>query len=52
VQVFVLKGKRQRASWLEKGERKVKWLSLTKAAKTAGDRVLSTIIAPCRNENS
>src|SRR5271169_3347722 len=44
VQVFVLKVKRQHASWLEKGERKVKWLSRTKAAKTVGDRVLGTII--------
>jgi 8-oxo-dGTP pyrophosphatase MutT (NUDIX family) len=44
VQVFVLKVKRQHASWLEKGERKVKWLSRAKAAKTVGDRVLGTII--------
>ena len=44
VQVFVLKVKRQQASWLEKGERKVKWLSRAKAAKTVGDRVLGTII--------
>jgi 8-oxo-dGTP pyrophosphatase MutT (NUDIX family) len=44
VQVFVLKVKRQHASWLEKGERKVQWLSRAKAAKTVGDRVLGTII--------
>jgi 8-oxo-dGTP pyrophosphatase MutT (NUDIX family) len=44
VQVFVLKVKRQQASWLEKGERKVKWLSRAKAAKTVGDRLLGTII--------
>jgi hypothetical protein len=42
--VFVLKVKRQHASWLEKGERKVQWLSRAKAAKTVGDRVLGTII--------
>jgi 8-oxo-dGTP pyrophosphatase MutT (NUDIX family) len=44
VQVFALKVKRQHASWLEKGERKVKWLPRTKAAKTVGDRVLGAII--------
>src|SRR5262249_45702928 len=44
VQVFVLKVKRQQARWLEKGERKVKWLSRAKAAKNVGDRVLGTII--------
>jgi hypothetical protein len=44
VQVFVLKVKRQEASWLEKGQRKVKWLPRTKAAKAVGDRVLGTII--------
>jgi hypothetical protein len=44
VQVFVLKVKRQEASWLEKGERKLKWLPRSKAAKTVGDRLLGTII--------
>jgi len=44
VQVFVLKVKRQHATFLEKGERKVRWLSRAKAAKTVGDRVLGTII--------
>jgi len=44
VQVFVLKVKRQEESWVEKGERKVKWLSRTKAATTVGDRALGTII--------
>jgi 8-oxo-dGTP pyrophosphatase MutT (NUDIX family) len=44
VQVFVLKVKRQQATWLEKGERKLQWLSRAKAAKTVGDRVLGTII--------
>jgi 8-oxo-dGTP pyrophosphatase MutT (NUDIX family) len=44
VQVFVLKVKRQEARWLEKGQRRVKWLPRTKAAKTVGDRVLGTII--------
>ena len=44
VQVFPLKVKKQDASWPEKGERKLKWLSRAKAAKTVGDRVLGTII--------
>jgi len=44
VQVFALKVKRQEASWLEKGERKLKWLPRTKAAKKVGDDVLGTII--------
>jgi 8-oxo-dGTP pyrophosphatase MutT (NUDIX family) len=44
VQVFVLKVKRQEVSWLEKGERKLKWMPRSKAAKTVGDSVLGTII--------
>jgi hypothetical protein len=44
VQVFLLKVKRHEASWLEKGERKLKWLPQSRAAKTVGDRVLGTII--------
>jgi 8-oxo-dGTP pyrophosphatase MutT (NUDIX family) len=44
VQVFVLKVKRQEESWLEKGERKLKWLTRAKAAKAVGDSVLGTII--------
>jgi 8-oxo-dGTP pyrophosphatase MutT (NUDIX family) len=44
VQVFVMKVKRQEAKWLEKGQRKVKWVPRTKAAKTVGDRLLGTII--------
>ena len=44
VQVFVMKVKRQTAKWLEKGQRRIKWLPRTKAAKTVGDRVLGTII--------
>jgi 8-oxo-dGTP pyrophosphatase MutT (NUDIX family) len=44
VQVFVLKVKKQEASWLEKGERKLKWLTRAKAAKAVGDRVLGTLI--------
>jgi 8-oxo-dGTP pyrophosphatase MutT (NUDIX family) len=44
VKVFMLKVKRQEASWLEKGERKLKWLPSAKAAKAVGDRVLGTII--------
>jgi 8-oxo-dGTP pyrophosphatase MutT (NUDIX family) len=44
VQVFALKVKRQEARWLEKGERKLKWLPRTKAAKKVGDDVLGAII--------
>jgi 8-oxo-dGTP pyrophosphatase MutT (NUDIX family) len=44
VQVFVMKVKRQTANWLEKGQRRIKWLPRTKAAKTVGDRLLGTII--------
>jgi 8-oxo-dGTP pyrophosphatase MutT (NUDIX family) len=44
VQVFALKVKRQEARWLEKGERKLKWLPRTQAAKKVGDDVLGTII--------
>jgi 8-oxo-dGTP pyrophosphatase MutT (NUDIX family) len=44
VQVFVMKVKRRVGNWLEKGQRKAKWLPRTKAAKTVGDRVLGTII--------
>jgi hypothetical protein len=39
-----MKVKRQTAKWLEKGQRRIKWLPRTKAAKTVGDRVLGTII--------
>jgi len=44
VQVFALKVKRQEARWLEKGQRKLKWLPRTKAAKKVGDDVLGAII--------
>jgi 8-oxo-dGTP pyrophosphatase MutT (NUDIX family) len=44
VKVFGLKVKEQEKSWPEKGERKVKWLSRTKAAKTVKDRALGAII--------
>jgi 8-oxo-dGTP pyrophosphatase MutT (NUDIX family) len=44
VQVFALKVKRQEARWLEKGERKLKWLPRSKAAKQVGDHLLGTII--------
>ena len=44
VRVFVLKVKRQKASWPEKGERQLKWLSQTMAAETVGDPVLGIII--------
>jgi hypothetical protein len=39
-----MKVKRRAATWLEKGQRKVKWLPRTKVAKTVGDRLLGTII--------
>jgi 8-oxo-dGTP pyrophosphatase MutT (NUDIX family) len=44
VRVFVLKVKRQKASWPEKGERQLKWLSQTMAAATVGDPELGIII--------
>jgi 8-oxo-dGTP pyrophosphatase MutT (NUDIX family) len=44
VQVFALKVKRQATRWLEKGERKLKWLPPTQAAKKVADDVLGTII--------
>jgi 8-oxo-dGTP pyrophosphatase MutT (NUDIX family) len=44
VQVFALKVTGQEARWLEKGERKLKWLPRTRAAKKVGDRDLGTII--------
>jgi 8-oxo-dGTP pyrophosphatase MutT (NUDIX family) len=44
VQVFALKVERQEARWLEKGERKLKWLPRTKAAKKVGDHLLGKII--------
>jgi 8-oxo-dGTP pyrophosphatase MutT (NUDIX family) len=44
VKVFPLKVELQEEHWREKGERQVKWLSRTKAAKTVEDSVLGTII--------
>jgi 8-oxo-dGTP pyrophosphatase MutT (NUDIX family) len=44
VQVFALKVKRQETRWLEKGERKLKWLPRAKAAREVGDHLLGTII--------
>jgi 8-oxo-dGTP pyrophosphatase MutT (NUDIX family) len=44
VQVFALRVKRQQASWREKGERKVKWLPRTEAAKRVRNRALGMII--------
>jgi 8-oxo-dGTP pyrophosphatase MutT (NUDIX family) len=44
VKVFGLQVKRQEESWPEKGERKVKWFSRTRAAKTVRDRGLGAII--------
>jgi 8-oxo-dGTP pyrophosphatase MutT (NUDIX family) len=44
VKVFGLKVKEQEKSWPEKSQRKVKWLSRTKAAKTVRDRALGAII--------
>jgi 8-oxo-dGTP pyrophosphatase MutT (NUDIX family) len=44
VKVFGLQVNRQEESWPEKDERKVKWLSRTRAAKTVRDRGLGAII--------
>jgi hypothetical protein len=44
VKVFGLQVKQQEEHWSEKGERKVKWLSRTRAAKTVRDRGLGAII--------
>jgi 8-oxo-dGTP pyrophosphatase MutT (NUDIX family) len=44
VPVFPLKVKRQRKKWPEKQERRVKWLSASKAARRVKDPVLSKII--------
>jgi 8-oxo-dGTP pyrophosphatase MutT (NUDIX family) len=52
VQVFALKVTRQEARWLEKGERKLKWLPRTSAAKKVGDRDLGTIIRTLHKRRS
>jgi 8-oxo-dGTP pyrophosphatase MutT (NUDIX family) len=54
VKVFGLQVKRQEESWPEKDERKVKWLSRTKAAKIVRDRGLGAIIRalPKRHKSS
>jgi 8-oxo-dGTP pyrophosphatase MutT (NUDIX family) len=44
VRVFPLKVKRQRKEWPEKRERRVKWLSASKAAQKVKDPTLSKII--------
>jgi 8-oxo-dGTP pyrophosphatase MutT (NUDIX family) len=44
VRVFPLQVKRQRKEWPEKQERRVKWLSASKAAEKVKDPVLSKII--------
>ena len=44
VRVFPLEVKRQRKEWPEKQERRVKWLSASKAAARVKDPVLSKII--------
>jgi 8-oxo-dGTP pyrophosphatase MutT (NUDIX family) len=44
VRVFPLEVKRQRKDWPEKQERRIKWLSASKAAEKVKDRVLSKII--------
>jgi 8-oxo-dGTP pyrophosphatase MutT (NUDIX family) len=44
VKVFGLQVKQHEENWPEKGERKVKWLSRTRAAKTVRDRGLGAII--------
>ena len=44
VRVFPLEVKRQRKKWPEKEERRIKWLSASKAAEKVKDPVLSKII--------
>jgi 8-oxo-dGTP pyrophosphatase MutT (NUDIX family) len=44
VRVFPLEVKRQRKEWPEKHERRVKWLSASKAAEKVKDPVLSEMI--------
>ena len=44
VRVFPLEVKRQSKAWPEKQERRVKWLSASKAAEKVNDPVLSKII--------
>ena len=44
VKVFALKVTGQKARWVEKGERKLKWMPRAKAATTVKDAVLRTII--------
>jgi 8-oxo-dGTP pyrophosphatase MutT (NUDIX family) len=44
VKVFGLKVKQQKDGWPEKDQRRVNWVSRTKAAKTVGDRGLAAII--------
>ena len=44
VRVFPLEVKRQRKEWPEKEERRIKWLSASKAAEKVKDPVLSKII--------
>ena len=44
VKVFPLKVERQEERWPEMGERQLKWLSRTKAAKTVEDSGLGTLI--------
>jgi hypothetical protein len=44
VKVFPLKVERHEERWPEKGERQLKWLSRTKAARTVEDSGLGTLI--------
>ena len=44
VVVFPLEVKRQQRTWLEKGKREIQWLSLTQAADTVQETLLSDII--------
>jgi 8-oxo-dGTP pyrophosphatase MutT (NUDIX family) len=44
VLVFPLEVKRQERTWPEKGKREIRWLSLTQAADTVQEAVLSDII--------
>jgi 8-oxo-dGTP pyrophosphatase MutT (NUDIX family) len=52
VRVFPLEVKRQRKEWPEKQERRVKWLSASKAADKVKDPALSKIIQEMARKNA
>src|SRR5262245_21648902 len=50
VKVFSLEVTSQRKTWPEKGERQVRWLSPSDAAKTVREPVLAKLISNLRNQ--